>query len=156
MRPTGGTMPSHVVSLWGRTGSNRRHSRCKRDALPLSYGPLDRARQAWGRDSVPDELETAEGGEVVVDVARLAQRVHHLPAHDAGRIDQEGPADRTASFLVEDTVRPGHLAVRPEVRQQAERQPLVLGEHPEREHRVARDRQDLGTVLGERLVAVAK
>src|SRR5215510_7014573 len=53
-------------------------------------------------------------------VAGLRDGVDDLPAHDAALVDDERASRGQAKRIIEDTVRLGDLAMRPEVRQQAE------------------------------------
>src|SRR5436305_1627874 len=60
-------------------------------------------------------------------VTRLAGRVDLGVADHAVLVDQEGTADRQPGVFVEHAVGLGHLAVRPEIRQQRELIALLLG-----------------------------
>src|SRR5690606_38723296 len=65
------------------------------------------------------------------------------PGHHTVAVEEEGAARGRARALVEDTVGTSRRAVRPEVGQQREGYPLLLGPGAQREHRVTGDRDDV-------------
>src|SRR3954451_7718440 len=103
----------------------------------------------------PSGRALAERGErlrVLGKVTRLRDRVDHLPPHHAVLVDDERAPRRETALGVEHTVQPGHVTVRPEVRQQPELEVLGVSPGPVREGGVHRDRQQLDVVavdLGE-------
>ena len=74
-------------------------------------------------DVVDAARELAQLGEcllVVGDLSCLWDGVNDLPAHDAVFVDDERATGSDAHLVIEDTVGPRHLAVRPEVSEQCE------------------------------------
>ena len=65
---------------------------------------------------------------MLVEVAALGHGVVHGPADGPLAVHDVGGAPRAAVALVEDVVGPGDLAVRPEVREEREVQPVGVGE----------------------------
>src|SRR5262249_8818160 len=111
-------------------------------------GPARRIRgRAPTSEDPPGGSELCERLAVVADVARVGNRVRDLPAHDALLVDDEGAAGGETRLVVEDAVGPGHLPMRPEVRQQRKLVPLLVPPGPLREHRVDRHRHDLYVAL---------
>src|SRR5689334_30538 len=119
-------------------------------ALPPLRVRLPHAAPVTRQSPRPPRTATlAERGErlrVFGEIARLRGRVDDLPPHDAVLVDDERPPDRETAFGVEHTVQPGYLAVRPEVRQQAELEMLGVRPGPVGEGGVHRDREQLDVV----------
>src|SRR5699024_4556929 len=125
------------ISMWARPGSNRRRPRCKRGALPAELqaparcaerhcviavprSPTQPAASGGHRDEPPERLV------VTAEVTGAARLPHERPRDAAGAVDEEGAAQGRAHALVEDPVAAGHLAVRPEVREQREEEALPV------------------------------
>src|SRR5262249_60242188 len=79
---------------------------------------------------LPGSTQRGQSLLVIGDVTRLRRRVDHLPADYAVLVDDERAAYRDAPVFVEHAVPPGHVAVRPEVRQQPELEALPVRPHP--------------------------
>ena len=85
-------------------------------AAPIA-GHSDCSDSAVAPERVPALIQRSQGLLVFGDVSRLRDRVDYLPPYDAVPVDDEGPARGDTPVLVEDTVGPGHAAVRPEIGQ---------------------------------------
>ncbi len=88
-------------------------------------------------------LEGGDGLAPAVLVTGLPGPVILGEPDDAGLVDDEGAPVGVAALLVEDAVRLGDRAVRPEVGQQRELVPLPLGPDLVRRRGVDADGQDL-------------
>src|SRR3954451_1032689 len=134
--------------------------RCATMAGVLPYwlggttGPADPLHCPGGDADGPfrpnERSELGEDPAVLGMVARVGDRVDHLPAQRALLIDDERPAQRPAGHVVEDAVGLGHRSVRPEVGQDREREALLVGPHLVGEAGVDRDGEDLHVVVLER------
>ena len=91
---------------WARPGSNRRHPRCKRGALPTELQAPARRRRPGRRVEAGQSLsdrggrpaQLGHGGPVAREVAGLARTVDQGPPDHAGRVDEERPPDREPVF----------------------------------------------------------
>ena len=80
--------------------------------------------------------QVGEGLPVPVERPRTSGGVDEGPAHDAVGVEEEAAPQRPSPLVVEDPEGCGSRAVRPEVRQQVEREALLLAPRPQRVHRV--------------------
>src|SRR5580704_4070357 len=88
---------------------------------------LPRATAITGHLSPGSSVELCERLGVLGQIASLRDRVDHLPADDAGLVDDERASGGDAPLIIEDTVRLGHLTMRPEIGQQPELVAFLVG-----------------------------
>src|SRR5215470_2569886 len=140
---------------WARQVSNLRPPACKAGALPLSYAPAPHHKPQTTARERRQALQSRDGplpGPLITSLTGLVQLSEPHRPHG---VDQEGATAGHACLLVEDTVRLGDLAMRPEVAEQVELEALLLRPGLQRVERIGRDGQrgDVLVLVGGEIVA---